>query len=151
MLFYIIILILILYYTGLYENLPEPLPGYFSVLDDVLPGEVITDDLDGIYESENTTTNTTYFIIAKDGTDFIYLKSNMYLTDTDDFKKFKNKQIDILRKNVFTSNNKQTIQKINNKYMVDGDIELKKDNENNVCLLLIKNGEPTPYIKITNN
>ena len=143
---YIIVFVIVIYYTGLYEKCPEPISSLFSSLDRVLPGEAMTDDIEGVYESENTTHNTTYFIIGKDGTNLIYLKSKSYLSDTDDPKKFCDKQVEELKKNVFTDPCKKEIHKVNDSLRVD-DIEFKKDG----CkLLLIKNDATTTYIKIRN-
>lgn len=144
--FYIIVLIIIIYYTGLYIKLPEPIFSLFLTLDNVLPGEIMTDDIEGIYESENKQHGTTYFIICKEGTNLVYLKSKAHLSETDDPEKFRDKQILDLKKNVFTDIDKKEIHVVNDKLQI-GDTTLKKEE---IRLYLTKNNESTLYIKIRN-
>lgn len=145
---YIIVIILILYCTGFYLKLPEPLPQYFEMI----AGPIVNDELEGIYESDFEQHGfKKYFMITKDITDDTQLITIRYRgskSPTDDTYKLKKKEIDDMKANALKADYefKGKVTKTGNKYTI---FETNVTRSGTV-LIFNKNGKITKYFKIQN-
>lgn len=150
---YIIAIILILYYTGLYAKLPDPAPTYFSILDSILPplfGLSVNDEIEGIYESDFKQHGfKKYFMITRDISDdtkLVAIKYRGSKSSTDDPKKLRDKEIMDMRSNALKADYayKKPVTKTDTGYNVYGVNAARKG----TTLIFNKDGKTVKYYKI---
>lgn len=150
---YTILIILFLYYTGLYTKLPDPVPNVFGVLDIFMPpliGVSVNDDIEGIYESDFKSHGfKKYFMITKDITDdkkMILVQYRGSKSSTDDPVKLRNKEISDMKNNALDATYKHKVS-----VSVDGDKITIFDSDavrKGTTLVFKKNGITKKYYKI---
>lgn len=150
--FYIIAIILILYYTGLYEKLPEPAPKYFEIIGMFIPNICphVNDDIEGVYKSDFKQHGfNKHFMITKDPSDdsvLIAIKYRGSKSDTDDPDKLLEKEIADMRKNALDATYKHKSSVTMNGDCIEVfDTNAKKEG---TTLVFTKDGKTVKYFKI---
>lgn len=153
-LFYMIIVILFLYYTGLYVKLPEPIPKYFELVGMFIPSmsHSVDDEIEGVYESDFKQHGfKKHFMITRDPSDDTKLISIKYRgskSTTDDPDKLLEKEILDMKKNALDTSYKHKTPVIlkDNRYEIFGTIAKREG----TVLVFKKDNKTVKYRKIRN-
>lgn len=152
---YIILIIIVLYYTGFYYNLPEPIPTYFSIFDVMLPplfGPSVNDEIEGIYESNFKQNGfKKYFMITRDISDdtkLVTIKYRGSKSSTDDPKKLRDKEIMDMRSNALKADyaHKKPVIKTDTGYNIY-EVDVTREG---TTLIFNKDNKTVKYYKIQN-
>jgi hypothetical protein len=150
--FYIIIAILFLHYTGLYEKLPEPIPKYFEVLGMFIPSMYpsVDDDIEGVYESDFKQHGfKKHFMITRDlanDANLISIKYRGSKSPTDDPVKLLEKEISDMKKNALDTSYKHKTPVVmkGDVYEISGTVAKREG----TVLVFEKDGKTVKYSKI---
>jgi hypothetical protein len=149
--FHIIITILFLHYTGLYEKLPEPIPKYFEVIGIFMPSmSSPTDDIEGVYESDFIQHGfKKHFMITRDienDANLISIKYRGSKSPTDDPVKLLKKEIADMKKNALDTSYKHKTPVVmkGDGYEIFGTVAKREG----AVLVFKKDGKTVKYSKI---
>lgn len=150
--FYIIIAILFIYYTGLYEKLPEPVPKYFEIMGMFIPSvsPSVSDDIEGVYESDFKQHGfNKHFMITRDlanDANLVSIKYRGSKSPTDDPAKLLEKEIEDMKKNALNTayKHKTPVVMKEDGYEIFGTVAKREG----TTLAFKKDGKTVKYYKI---
>jgi hypothetical protein len=149
--FYIIVIVLFIYYTGLYKKLPKLISQCFEIVCIFLPCTTnVNEDIEGVYMSDFKQHGfNKHFMITKDAADDSLLTAIKYRgskSSTDDPEKLLEKEIREMQKNALDVSYKfkTPVTKTEKGYDIFG-TNAKKDG---TLLMFEKDGKTVKYSKI---